>query len=61
MGAHQWNVYTTYRMGESYDKSAYIVQIAYIFAIGLVKISILLLYLRTFTASRRSCWTIYVL
>lgn len=40
-------------------KSDFISIIVYVFAIGFVKASILLMYLRTFTESRRFRWIVY--
>ncbi|MCJ1425996.1 hypothetical protein MMC29_003898 [Sticta canariensis] len=60
-GGHTWNFRTTIAKLEKHYKFAFASDNAYVVGIGSVKVSILLMYLRTFTGSRSFRYTIWVL
>lgn len=60
MGRHSWDDNSTIAHQEEYLHLAFIASIVYFAIVCFVKVSILLLYLRTFTESRRFRYIVYV-
>lgn len=58
VGKHSWDVDTTFRSYEYFRHNSFMVNVTYFCVIMFVKMSVLFLYLRTFTESRRFRYTV---